>query len=89
VLPIQHFSAGVLADILRAQPHSPGRTTLAWQLAVGPALARVTTATLADGVLTVHGDDPRWLREIARSRPIVLERLQRLLGPDSITRISI
>ncbi len=54
MLPIQQLSAGVLADVIRRQPSSPARTALAWQLAVGPALARATTVALCDGVLTVQ-----------------------------------
>jgi predicted nucleic acid-binding Zn ribbon protein len=84
VLPIQHFSTGVLAEILRRQPPSAGRTNLAWQIAVGPALARVTTVALAEGVLTVLAADDRWTQEIRRSRSVVLERLQRLLGSESV-----
>src|SRR6202008_3980240 len=84
VLPIQHFSAGVLAEIVRRQKPSPARTSFAWQLAVGPALARVTTATLTDGVLTVHCSDQRWTPEIARSRSLVLQRLQHMLGADHV-----
>jgi predicted nucleic acid-binding Zn ribbon protein len=80
VLPIQQFSAGVLADIVRRQPPSPARTSFAWQLAVGPAIARVTTVDLADGVLTVRASDARWGREIARARPMILGRLQEILG---------
>ncbi len=46
MLPIQRFSSGVIAEIIRRQPSSPARTALAWQLAVGSALARATTVEL-------------------------------------------
>jgi hypothetical protein len=69
MLPIQNFSSGVLAEIIRRQPPSPARTNFAWQLAVGPALARATVVELAEGVLTVKAVDRRWLREIERARP--------------------
>ena len=62
---------------------------LAWQIAVGPQLARATTVRLADRVLTVGASDPRWVTEIEAARGIVLERLQELLGADAVGRISI
>jgi predicted nucleic acid-binding Zn ribbon protein len=60
---------------------SAGKITFAWQLAVGPALARATSVTYRDGVLSVRSGDARWIREVERSRGILLERLQSLLGP--------
>jgi predicted nucleic acid-binding Zn ribbon protein len=89
VVPIQHFSSGVLSEVIRRQPSSPARTALAWQLAVGPALARTTTVELVDGVLTVHSADPRWTLEVTRARDIVLRRLQHFLGPDSVKTLKI
>jgi hypothetical protein len=82
VLPIQDFSTGVLAKILRRQPSSPARTAFAWQLAVGPALARSTTIAMHDGVLRVQATDERWGREIERASGMVLSRMQQLLGPE-------
>jgi predicted nucleic acid-binding Zn ribbon protein len=88
MLPIQQVSTSVLAEILRRQRPSAARTAFAWQLAVGPALARVTTVALNDGVLTVQSSDPRWAREVARSREVVLKRLQALLGADAVRTLS-
>jgi predicted nucleic acid-binding Zn ribbon protein len=90
MLPIQSFSTGVLADIVRRQPPSRGRTRFAWQLAVGPALARVTTVELDDGrVLIVQCSDRRWAREVTRAADVVLVRLQQLLGPDAVRRLDV
>jgi predicted nucleic acid-binding Zn ribbon protein len=89
VLPIQRFSTRVLADVVRRQPSSPARTAFAWQLAVGPALARSTTVTLEAGVLSVCASDPRWASEVTRAREIVLARLQNLLGPDAVRTIRV
>jgi predicted nucleic acid-binding Zn ribbon protein len=86
--PIQHFAGGVLAQLIRRQPASEGRTQFAWQLAVGPGLARVTTVTLANGVLQVKATDPRWLKEIDRARRAILPKLQHLLGPGAVTKIT-
>jgi hypothetical protein len=87
MLPIQQFTPAILAEVLRRQPPSPARTQFAWQLAVGPALARVTSVELAAGTLTVRASDPRWLSEVTRAKPVVLARLQRLLGPEEVVRI--
>jgi predicted nucleic acid-binding Zn ribbon protein len=89
MLPLQSLSTTVLAEIIRRQPASKERTNFAWQLAVGPALARVTVVELVDETLTVHSKDPRWAAEIRRADDVILGRLQRLLGPDSVTRLAI
>jgi hypothetical protein len=89
MLPIQQLTGGVLARILRRQPSSPGRTAFAWQLAVGPAVARATTVTLSDGVLRVRATDERWAREIERASGMVLSRLQQLLGPDQVRTVRV
>ncbi len=88
MIPIQSFSVGVLAEIIRRQPASKERTSFAWQLAVGPALARVTAVELHDGVLTVRSRDPRWLRELERARPAVIEKMQALLGKEQVRRMN-
>jgi predicted nucleic acid-binding Zn ribbon protein len=89
MIPIQHFASGVLAEILRRQPASKERTAFAWQLAVGPALARVTTVELRDRVLTVRSADQRWIREIRRAADTILARMQHLLGPENVTRLAV
>ena len=85
--PIQSFSSGVLADIIRRQPPSKARTDFAWQLAVGPALARVTAIDLVDGTLTVTARDERWLKEIARANDVIVQKMQRLLGAKAVRTI--
>ncbi len=87
MVPLQSFSAGVLADIVRRQRPSTERTTFAWQLVVGAALARATTVSLDAGVLTVGAKDARWAAEIERARESILLRMQHLLGPGQVTRL--
>ena len=82
MIPLQYVANRVLTDVVKRQPPSKARTSFAWQLAVGPALARATTVELADGVLMVRSHDPRWAQEIDRARTIVLRNMQRLLGDD-------
>ena len=84
MIPLQSFSSGVLAEIVRRQPASKERTNFAWQLAVGQALARATTVELNDGVLTVRAVDRRWIREIERARESVSPaKMQQMLGTDA------
>ena len=89
MLPVQNVAANVLAALIRRQPASPARTTFAWSLAVGPALARVTAVELAHGVLRVTPKDPRWARELERGRDTILPRVQQLLGRDAVKEIVI
>ena len=89
MIPLQHFAPGVLAAIIRRQPPSGGRTALAWQIAVGPAVARTTTVDLAGTVLMVTPRDARWGREIARAAPTILPRMQHLLGAEAVTALKV
>jgi predicted nucleic acid-binding Zn ribbon protein len=77
----------VLAAIIRRQPASKDRTNFAWQLAVGQALARVTTVELIDGVLSVRAVDRRWIREIERARDSVMKKMQAMLGEDAVRAV--
>ncbi len=86
---IQTFAGGVLAEIVRRQPPSPARTRFAWQLVVGPALARVTSVELEGTTLRVRSADPRWLKEIERARAVILPKLQQLLGDDAVVRLNV
>ena len=85
---IQDFSSSVLADILRRQPPSPARTALAWELVVGPRLARATSVEMNGTTLRVRSNDARWLKEIDRAKAAIVPRLQQLLGPDQISRLA-
>jgi hypothetical protein len=89
VIPLQNFATGVLAEIVRRQPPSPARTKFAWEIAVGPGLARSTTIDLQGGVVTVRARDQRWALEVDRALPTILARLQHLLGVTTVTRIDI
>jgi predicted nucleic acid-binding Zn ribbon protein len=87
LVPLQSFSSGVLAEIVRRQPPSKERTNFAWQLVVGQALARATTVELKDGVLTVRAVDQRWIQEIDRARDRVIGKMRHILGEDQVTSI--
>jgi hypothetical protein len=87
MIPLQQFSSGVIAEIVRRQPASKDRTNFAWQLTVGQALARATTVELRDGVLTVRALDRRWIQEIDRARDNIMLKMQQILGRDQVVRI--
>jgi predicted nucleic acid-binding Zn ribbon protein len=84
VQPLQSFAPAVLAEIIRRQPASQGRTEFAWSVAVGPALARVTTVELRNHNMIVCARDVQWARELERARDTILPRLQMLLGRDTV-----
>jgi len=84
VQPLQSFAPAVLAAIIRRQPPSKERTNFAWSVAVGPALARVTTVELRNRNIIVCARDLQWARELERARDTILPRLQMLLGPEAV-----
>lgn len=77
----------VLPALLARAPLTPEKVTFVWGLAVGAAIARATTATLAETVLTVRTTDPAWAREVERSRAMILARVQQLLGAGLVRSI--
>lgn len=89
MVPLQNFATTVLTDVIRRQPDSPARTAFAWQVAVGPALARSTSVELRDRVLLVRARDPQWAREVERARETILARMQSLLGASAVARLDI
>jgi predicted nucleic acid-binding Zn ribbon protein len=89
VQPFQAFAAGVLAGVIRRQPASSARTSFAWSIAAGPAMARAAAVEARGGVLMVTPKDASWSREIERSAPMLLARVQTLLGPDEVTSLRI
>lgn len=87
VRPLQQAVPSVLAEVLAAAPLSPGKVAFAWRAVVGPAMGRATAVRLDSGVLVVEPSSLQWARELARSREVLLARLQRLLGPDIVKSI--
>ena len=83
-------TTAALGTLLRGQPLSPGKVSLAWSAAVGRTIGRFTSVALGpDGTLTVAATDVAWAREIHRSRPVIAARLTQLLGDGVVTRIDI
>ena len=87
--PLAHAVPAAVAEILRAAPLSDGKVTFAWGAAVGPALERVTAVKLQGRVLLVDTAGALWSREIERSAPMILKRLQALLGAATVEKIEV
>jgi len=89
VRPLASALPGALAELLRDAPLSPGKVSFAWRAAVGSALERETSVRLVDHTLIVDAASRLWAREVTRSSPIILRRLQTLLGAETVTGISV
>lgn len=88
--PIQSLVSAALARVVRPAPLSAEKVLFAWRVAVGPAVARVTRVRLAgDGALEVELDDGRFGDELVRSAPVVLSRMQDLLGAETLSRVAV
>jgi hypothetical protein len=89
VRPLQQAMPGALVEVLRDTPLTPGKIAFAWRAAVGPAVDRVTAVRLEGRVLIVEASGKAWARELSRSIPIVITRLQTLLGKETVTSLSV
>ena len=87
--PIGAVVPGAIVALLRDVPLSAGKVTFAWTAAVGPAVQRATSVHLEDGVLLVDASSPQWAREVSRSTPIIMRRLQHLLGEGTVVGITV
>jgi len=87
--PLTHALPGALRYLLHDLPLSEGKVGFAWGAAVGPAVARATTVKLEHGVLIVETTSAQWTREVKRASPVILKRLQSLLGEDAVTSITV
>jgi hypothetical protein len=86
---ISHVIPSALLTLLRDAPLSNGKVGFAWRAAVGPAVERATQVKLEQRVLIVETSSPQWSREIMRSSPVILKRLQEFLGADAVERIEV
>jgi predicted nucleic acid-binding Zn ribbon protein len=87
--PLHDGMPGALIELLRGSPLSDGKVTFAWKAAVGPAIERVTHVKLERRVLLVETPSAQWSKEVMRSSPVILKRLQSLLGTDIVERIEV
>jgi hypothetical protein len=87
--PLTHALPGALVQLLRDAPLSNGKVGFAWRAAVGAAVDRATKVRLERRLLIVETTSQQWSREVTRSAPTILRRLQTLLGPDVVDRIEV
>ena len=87
--PLSHVIPGALRRLLQDTPLSPGKVGFAWRAAVGPAVERATYVRLEGTVLLVDTTSAQWSREIMRSSPVILKKLQELLGDRVVERIEV
>ena len=89
MLSVQRVLPDAIVEIVRRQPTTPEKVDFAWRSAVGPAVARATSASLdAEGTLVIVAADARWRDEIQKSLSVVRPRLETLLG-DAMVRITL
>jgi predicted nucleic acid-binding Zn ribbon protein len=89
MLPLANVVPAAVIELLRSAPLSDGKVSFAWRTAVGPALERSTTARLEGRVLVVVASDPQWMRELERSREVILARVRSLLGASVVSRLEV
>ena len=83
-------ATNALRALLDTQPTTAAKVAFAWQIAAGPALGRAaSTSWSSDGILRVSARTDAWRQEIRRARPVILERLRQLLGPEVVRTVAI
>lgn len=87
--PVQSAIPGAVSELLRGSPMSPGKVDFAWKTAVGTNLQRATAVRLEESILLVDTISGQWAREVMRSSPVILRRLQTLLGAGVVTAIHV
>ena len=85
--PLAQFVPRALADLVRPAPLSPGKVDFAWRTSVGPGMARVSGVRLEGNTLLVDAQTPQWAAAIMRATPVILPRLQALLGAEHVRSI--
>ena len=78
----------VVAEILRKAPMSDEKVSLAWRLAVGPAIAKATTVRLVpDGTLHIKAETEAWIAAVRKSTSLIQIRMGDLLGENLVKRL--
>ena len=88
--PLQNAATEAVRRVLDAQPTTAAKIAFAWKMVAGRAVGRATEAEWrGDSALVVRTHGDAWRREILAARPLLLSRLQDLLGPGVITRLDV
>ncbi|MBI3050322.1 MAG: DUF721 domain-containing protein [Acidobacteria bacterium] len=89
MIPVQQVVPEAVARVVRNAPLTPEKVAFAWRTAVGPAVDRATMVELRESVLYVRAKDAAWRREVERSAALIRNRLQAVLGADTIRRLEV
>ncbi|BCS33250.1 hypothetical protein TBR22_A24770 [Luteitalea sp. TBR-22] len=77
----KELAPGTIMKLIAAQPHSWGKVEASWHLAVGGAMARLSSPIReADGVIYVRAKDGRVAEQLDLHRRVIEGRLRELLG---------
>jgi hypothetical protein len=89
VQALSQTAARVLKTILDGQPLGAAKVAFAWHIAAGPTIAAASTVRWSDGRLCVRARSETWRQEILRVRPIVLARVQALVGVEAVKSLEL
>jgi hypothetical protein len=89
VIAVHTLVPAGLAEALRKAPLSDEKVSLAWRIAVGPAVDHASKVALKNGVLAVSVTRPEWQREIRRSSALIRSRLETFLGEGTIRSVKV
>ena len=85
MVPAQAF-VGAVSKLIASQPHSRCKVEAAWHMAVGGAMARLSTPVRdTDGVVFVRARDARVAGQLEVHRAVIEGRLRDVLGPQGRT----
>ena len=88
--PASRLLSTVLPTLLARAPLTSDKVEFAWRTVVGSAMARATRVRLLEsGTLVVRVHDPNWRREVEGAFTLILPRLEPLLGPQAVRRITL
>lgn len=85
--PLAQFVPRALAELVRPAPLSPGKVEFAWRTSVGPGMARASEVRLEGDTLLVEAQTAQWAAAIMRATPVILPRVQALLGAEQVRHI--
>jgi hypothetical protein len=90
MVPVHQCIPAAIATLLKRQPYSDAKLLFAWRTAVGPAIDRATRVRLVGrATLVVEAADQHWQAEVERAQPLILARLETLLGESVVKRLSV
>lgn len=77
----KQLAPGTIQKLIAEQPHSWGKVEAAWHLAVGGAMARLTTPIRdGEGIVYVRTNDARVSAQLELHRRTIEARLVDILG---------